>query len=71
MYVYWQNIHFHCADMHHQEISSIVPKYPFDLEFKIIIEKYGHTFIIGTKIRSKTPFCCDVFVEFRVQICVL
>ena len=23
--------------MHHQEISSIVPKYPFDLEFKTIM----------------------------------
>ena len=60
--------------MHHQEISSIVPKYPFDLEFKIIIENYGLTSrscIIGTKIGSKTPFRCDVFVEFRVQISVL
>ena len=57
--------------MHHQEMSSIVPKYSFDLEFKIIIEKYGHTSrscIIGTKILSKTPFRCDVFVDFRVQI---
>ena len=45
--------------MHHQEI---------------IIEKYGHiprSCIIGTKIRGKTPFRCDAFVEFRVQMSVL